>query len=82
MSNKTKSGQAAKQADKSLDDQNVAKDQSSRGSNKQAEQHTEIETKGRAQAEANAKVKEIGGPKGLEPTRYGDWEAKGRCYDF
>ena len=26
--------------------------------------------------------KEIGGPKGLEPTRYGDWEAKGRCYDF
>lgn len=22
------------------------------------------------------------GPKGLEPTRYGDWERKGRCYDF
>ena len=28
------------------------------------------------------KPKEVGGPKGLEPTRYGDWEAKGRCYDF
>lgn len=27
-------------------------------------------------------VNEVGGPKGLEPTRYGDWEAKGRCYDF
>jgi len=26
--------------------------------------------------------KEIGGVKGLEPTRYGDWESKGRCYDF
>ena len=25
---------------------------------------------------------EIGGPKGLEPTRYGDWERKGRCSDF
>ncbi len=25
---------------------------------------------------------ERGGPKGLEPTRYGDWEAKGRCTDF
>ena len=25
---------------------------------------------------------EIGGPKGPEPTRYGDWERKGRCYDF
>ncbi|MEY3219670.1 MAG: hypothetical protein RIT27_1027 [Pseudomonadota bacterium] len=25
---------------------------------------------------------EIGGPKGLEPTRYGDWEKGGRCIDF
>jgi|TARA_R100001460_G_scaffold7796_4_gene19630 hypothetical protein len=28
------------------------------------------------------KPKEIGGTKGPEPTRYGDWEHKGRCYDF
>ncbi len=26
--------------------------------------------------------KEIGGPSGPEPTRYGDWEKKGICYDF
>ncbi|MGE4481672.1 DUF1674 domain-containing protein [Acidocella sp.] len=26
--------------------------------------------------------KEIGGPKGPEPTRYGDWEKNGRCSDF
>ncbi len=25
---------------------------------------------------------EGGGPKGLEPTRYGDWEAKGIAIDF
>lgn len=25
---------------------------------------------------------EIGGPSGLEPTRYGDWERNGRCSDF
>ena len=25
---------------------------------------------------------EIDGPKGPEPTRYGDWERKGRCIDF
>ncbi|MGE3769827.1 MAG: DUF1674 domain-containing protein [Bdellovibrionales bacterium] len=25
---------------------------------------------------------EIGGPKGPEPTRFGDWEQKGRCSDF
>ena len=29
-----------------------------------------------------AKPREIGGPKGPEPTRYGDWERKGICYDF
>ena len=27
-------------------------------------------------------AKEVGGPKGPEPTRYGDWEQKGRCTDF
>mmetsp|Transcript_63319 Transcript_63319/g.57051 ORF Transcript_63319/g.57051 Transcript_63319/m.57051 type:complete len:109 (+) Transcript_63319:27-353(+) len=27
-------------------------------------------------------VKEIGGPKGPEPTRYGDWEKGGRVTDF
>ncbi|KAL2527446.1 hypothetical protein Adt_12500 [Abeliophyllum distichum] len=25
---------------------------------------------------------EIGGPRGPEPTRYGDWEKNGRCSDF
>ncbi len=29
-----------------------------------------------------AAPREIGGPKGPEPTRYGDWEVKGRCSDF
>lgn len=26
--------------------------------------------------------KEVNGPKGPEPTRYGDWEKNGRCIDF
>lgn len=25
---------------------------------------------------------ESGGPKGPEPTRYGDWEINGKCVDF
>jgi hypothetical protein len=29
-----------------------------------------------------AKPAEHGGPKGPEPTRYGDWEKNGRCIDF
>ncbi len=28
------------------------------------------------------KPAEQGGPKGVEPTRYGDWERKGRAVDF
>ncbi len=29
-----------------------------------------------------APAPEIGGRKGLDPTRYGDWEKDGRCVDF
>ena len=36
----------------------------------------------KAAKEAAAKQREIGGPKGPEPTRFGDWENKGRCIDF
>ena len=45
----------------------------------------------RALAEAEARRKaakpadlpaEVGGPKGEEPTRYGDWEKGGRAVDF
>ena len=35
------------------------------------------------QAEEEARrARELGGPEGPEPTRYGDWEKKGICYDF
>ncbi len=37
----------------------------------------------RAQRDAAALMpKEIGGRKGLDPTRYGDWEIKGIACDF
>lgn len=34
------------------------------------------------QNDAGEMPREINGPKGPEPTRYGDWEQKGRCTDF
>ena len=43
------------------------------------------ERRKRAATEAAAKPplpKEINGPKGPEPTRYGDWEKKGIASDF
>ncbi|NNC64704.1 MAG: DUF1674 domain-containing protein [Gammaproteobacteria bacterium] len=33
-------------------------------------------------AAKKSKLREIGGPQGPEPTRYGDWERAGRCIDF
>ncbi|WP_027553990.1 DUF1674 domain-containing protein [Bradyrhizobium sp. Cp5.3] len=35
-----------------------------------------------AKAAAKAAPKELRGPKGPEPTRYGDWERKGIASDF
>ncbi|XP_063431240.1 succinate dehydrogenase assembly factor 4, mitochondrial-like [Mytilus trossulus] len=32
--------------------------------------------------DTNPATGEIGGPRGPEPTRYGDWERKGRVTDF
>lgn len=42
----------------------------------------EAETRRAAQAEAEAREAEINGPRGPEPTRFGDWEKKGIAYDF
>jgi len=36
----------------------------------------------RLAAETEALAPEQGGPKGLEPTRFGDWERKGIATDF
>ena len=35
-----------------------------------------------AAVKSDAKPNESDGPKGLEPTRYGDWERKGIAVDF
>jgi len=42
----------------------------------------EAATRRKAEREAADKPVELGGPKGPEPTRYGDWERKGVAVDF
>jgi len=37
---------------------------------------------GRERRPRPSRPREVGGPRGPEPTRYGDWERKGRCIDF
>lgn len=46
--------------------------------------HGEGAAKGESDQEGKGKGKgpERGGPKGPEPTRYGDWERQGRVSDF
>ncbi len=39
-------------------------------------------TRPRGAENSATKRREIGGPKGAEPTRFGDWERAGRCIDF
>ena len=38
--------------------------------------------KSKSKESKTKKIKEINGRKGLDPTRYGDWEKNGRCIDF
>ena len=42
----------------------------------------EAATRRRAAAEGSPAPEEDGGPRGPEPTRYGDWERKGIAVDF
>ncbi|KFK28434.1 hypothetical protein AALP_AA8G514200 [Arabis alpina] len=51
--------------------------------NLQMQKEEEEEEEGGGGGEfVNEETGEIGGPRGPEPTRYGDWEQKGRCSDF
>ena len=47
-----------------------------------AELEAAAKSKAAAKDKPDEKPKEIGGPEGPEPTRYGDWERKGICVDF
>jgi len=42
----------------------------------------EAQARQQAQADAQARPEEQGGPRGPEPTRFGDWERKGIAVDF
>ncbi len=42
----------------------------------------EKETPSSEKEQDTPQTDEIGGQKGPEPTRYGDWEKGGRCTDF
>jgi hypothetical protein len=42
----------------------------------------EAEARRQAEAAAQAAAQEQGGPRGPEPTRFGDWERKGIAVDF
>ena len=47
-----------------------------------AEAEETATTDQRPSAETSTGAREVGGRKGPDPTRYGDWEKNGRCIDF
>ncbi|XP_058780660.1 uncharacterized protein LOC131654735 [Vicia villosa] len=49
---------------------------------KQSQKEQEEEEDDSDELDLNKETGEVGGPKGPEPTRYGDWERNGRCSDF
>lgn len=52
-------------------------------SDKPSDEKPSAETSKPASAPAATEApKEIGGRKGPDPTRFGDWEKDGRCVDF
>ena len=60
-------------------------DKTNQGSNRQAasvDLGSEVVEEKNATVSQDKPTSETGGPKGPEPTRYGDWEQKGRCTDF
>ena len=61
-----------------LDPSNPSKVRAEESEIKEKIQHEEEEDG----IHANEETGEIGGPRGPEPTRYGDWERNGRCSDF
>lgn len=46
------------------------------------DEHGDEDCKQTPSQTSTATVPEIGGVKGPEPTRFGDWEKNGRCVDF
>ena len=48
-----------------------------RGINKSVKPKTKL-----SEQDKSKPPKEIGGPEGPDPTRFGDWEKSGRCIDF
>ena len=57
-------------------------DSSKTGTASQGEKTSLKDQETAAEQAKDGVIKEVGGPKGPEPTRYGDWERKGRCSDF
>jgi len=59
-----------------------AKDTDNKGVQDDTKPLTKIHSDVIPEPDDTAPLQEIGGRKGLDPTRYGDWEKAGRCIDF
>lgn len=57
--------------------------QQAAGNNERCKESPESGKRPQSEPDRDASiVREVGGRKGPDPTRYGDWEKNGRCIDF
>lgn len=61
---------------------NTTEDGDAEPQNKEIPSHVAQDATASVSELPGARPAEHGGQKGLEPTRFGDWEKKGRCTDF
>lgn len=75
----TESSEMTNTEDKPLKANHLAESATATEKHQSADKNSNTST---SQKVATTHQTEHGGPKGLEPTRYGDWERNGRCTDF
>lgn len=65
-----------------MDEATITADKKSGENTDPSDNTTMADVANQNRATAPRRPAEHGGPTGLEPTRYGDWEKNGRCTDF
>ena len=79
----SESNESGVAAQKQLNDSsNHSQTESDFSAHEQSSDAQPSDTRSSSEQSARKLPNEVGGRKGPEPTRYGDWEKNGRCIDF
>jgi len=69
-------------SDARIQDKKTSRRTASDGPQKAPSLGTEVDPGATRHERTGAQSREVGGRRGPDPVRYGDWEKNGRCIDF